>query len=123
MKWLLDESADFRLGRYLIQSGHDVSSIVKNYPRSITDQEVLVIAIKENRIIITEDKDFINLVSSKNSSFPGIILFNLDLNDSIELKRNTMGKLVKQLDSFKNTLVIVFADDIHIRRLPAPGQN
>lgn len=123
MKWLIDENADFRIGKYLIQSGHNVTSIVNDYPRSITDQEVLAIAIKENRTIITEDRDFINLVSSKEMSFPGVVLFNLGSKDSIGLKRNIIEDLTSRLASLKNTLVIVSGNDIHIRHLSAPDQN
>ena len=45
----------------LTEGGHDVLSALDRNPRA-TDEELLALAMEEQRIIITEDKDFGELV-------------------------------------------------------------
>src|SRR5918992_5171757 len=62
MKFLLDQSTDARLLSYLKQLGHDATQIRRTYPQSIPNPEVLSIAHKEKLILITDDRDFGELV-------------------------------------------------------------
>ena len=55
MKFLLDENADRRLVPFLKQLHHDVTVIGEDYPASLLDHEVLTIAVREQRIILTND--------------------------------------------------------------------
>lgn len=57
MKYLLDESADFRLRPALIQHGHDVYSESRDFAFSTPDVDVLAIAVRQGMVIITEDPD------------------------------------------------------------------
>lgn len=77
MKFLLDESADSRLASYLTQHGHDVTVIARDYPRALSDQEVLSIAQREDRILIANDRDFGELVFRQHLPHAGVILFRL----------------------------------------------
>jgi hypothetical protein len=45
MKILLDENVDIRLKAALVALGHDVPAIVTDYSQSLTDQQVLAIAV------------------------------------------------------------------------------
>jgi predicted nuclease of predicted toxin-antitoxin system len=51
MKFLLDENVDSRLLPHLQSLGHDVTSIPKNYPVSLPDEDVLSIARSEGRVV------------------------------------------------------------------------
>lgn len=62
MRFLLDESVEYRLAAYLSDHGHDVTAIAHDYPASIDDEVVLAIAEREQRILLTNDRDFGNLV-------------------------------------------------------------
>lgn len=61
MKFLADESCDFTIIRELREAGIEVVSVLEQFP-GITDEEVLSIAHKEERIVITEDRDFGRLI-------------------------------------------------------------
>ena len=62
MKFLLDVNAASRsMHTMLIGKGHDVLSASERDPRT-TDADLLALAVKERRILITEDKDFGELV-------------------------------------------------------------
>jgi predicted nuclease of predicted toxin-antitoxin system len=117
MDFLLDESADFRLGKYLSNLGHNVVSIVKDYPRSLSDAQVFAISLDQNRILITEDKDFISIISTQTKSFPGIVLFNLGTKDDLTLKCNLVDKLLIKVTKSTNILVLVTSANLHIRQL------
>jgi hypothetical protein len=44
MKFLFDQSADFRLIAHLRELGHDVSAISRDHPHGLADEDVLAIA-------------------------------------------------------------------------------
>jgi predicted nuclease of predicted toxin-antitoxin system len=71
MKFLLDENADARLGDHLVQQGHNVTRIGSDYPAGLADHRVLSIAHEEQRILITNDLDFGELVSGSASPILG----------------------------------------------------
>ena len=62
MKFLFDQSADFRLIPHLPNLGHDVQAISRNYPHGLPDEDVLEIARKERRILVVADRDFGELI-------------------------------------------------------------
>lgn len=64
MKFLVDESADARLIVRLRALGHDVTSVARDHRRGLPDHHVLSIAHAEGRILITDDRDFGELVFS-----------------------------------------------------------
>ncbi len=57
MKFLADESCDFVVVRALRQEGYDVLAVCELAP-SMADVDVMHLAGKGKRILITEDKDF-----------------------------------------------------------------
>ncbi len=77
MKFLLDQSADFRLIPHLRQLGHDVQVISRNYPHGLPDADVLAIARKEQRILVVADRDFGELIFHQGLAHVGVIFFRL----------------------------------------------
>lgn len=61
MKIVADESVDFRIVAALRSAGYDIWAVVEEDP-SITDNKVLSIAFEQNALLLTEDKDFGELV-------------------------------------------------------------
>ncbi len=57
MRFLADESCDFRVAAALREAGHDVESIVET-AAGAPDIDVLARARREQRILIAEDRDF-----------------------------------------------------------------
>ena len=75
MKFLLDVSASSRSMRAtLTRLGHDVISASDVIPGT-ADEEILDIAAEEGRILVTEDKDFGELVFVRGLAHPCIIRF------------------------------------------------
>lgn len=78
MRFLLDQNADRRLAPYLRSLGHDVTVVAVDYPPGLSDADVLAIAHREGRIIITNDRDFGDLVFRQQAPHAGVIYFRLD---------------------------------------------
>ena len=73
MRFVADESCDFAVVRALRASGHDVVAIAEISPR-LSDQKVLALAHDEMRVLVTEDKDFGELVYASKQQTSGVVL-------------------------------------------------
>ena len=71
-----DESVDYSIINLLREAGFAVYSIAETNPSS-TDSVVLKIAVKNNSLLLTEDKDFGELVYRFNMKHCGILLIRL----------------------------------------------
>jgi predicted nuclease of predicted toxin-antitoxin system len=77
MKFLLDENVRSRLAAHLRHAGHDVTTVVDDYPPQTPDVEVLARARQEGRILITRDGDFERLVFTEQRPHAGVIYLQL----------------------------------------------
>src|SRR5438128_12352839 len=73
MRFLADESCDFGVVRALRAAGHDVSAVADIVPRA-EDSAVIALALREERIVLSEDKDFGRLVFAEGQPSAGVIL-------------------------------------------------
>ena len=115
MKFLLDVCASsVTMRAMLIGRGHDVSSVAERDPRA-SDVEVLAMAVEEGRILITEDKDFGELVFVRRLPYSCIIRF-VDMR--VEEKVSAMrGLLEHEADSMhQGVLIVVTQSRVRIRR-------
>jgi len=72
MRFLADEICDFVVVRALRESGYDVLSVSEISPRA-EDSTVVELAVKDKRILLTEDKDFGQLVYAHGQKTGGVI--------------------------------------------------
>ncbi len=102
MKLLANENFPYKSIFYLKENGYDVLSIGMDNP-SITDAEIMNIAIIEERTILTFDRDYGELIfrhhykpeqgviylrfDEYTPELPGYIVENIILNKEIDLKR------------------------------------
>jgi predicted nuclease of predicted toxin-antitoxin system len=73
MNFLADESCAGPVIKALCESGHDVTAVAE-IARGATDEQVLERALNEKRVLITEDRDFGELVYARGRSAAGVIL-------------------------------------------------
>jgi|SRR3989344_8706012 len=102
MKFLLDENVHSGVFSFLSKIGYDVKWV----PKSVRNGEIFLLAVKEERILISRDADFLasRFISSRHF---GIWLLRLSPED-IEGQRNTISNLLKQYpesESFKDKIV------------------
>lgn len=72
-----DESVDFRIVTALRAAGLIVYSVAEELP-SITDISVLSIAVEKRALLITEDKDFGELVFRLKLPHSGVLLIRIE---------------------------------------------
>ena len=77
MKFLFNQSADFRLIPHLRERGHDVAAISRNYPPGLADEDVLAIARQEHRVLVVADRDFGELIFRQGVVHASVIFFRL----------------------------------------------
>ncbi|MEZ4850593.1 MAG: DUF5615 family PIN-like protein [Bacteroidia bacterium] len=76
IKLLANENIPLISSKYLEKCGYDIVHIGSVDP-SITDEEVMTLAIKESRLIITFDRDYGNLVFRDGYRPLGVIYLRL----------------------------------------------
>jgi predicted nuclease of predicted toxin-antitoxin system len=117
MKFLLDESADFTLSAFLQDLGHDVTGIAHDYPKALRDSDVLAIAHGEARILITNDRDFGELVIRQRLPHSGVILFRLR-NEAFTVKQARLAYVLGNYSDQLQHFIVITQNRIRIRRLP-----
>ena len=76
MMLLADESVDRAIVLRLRQEGHAVVYVAELSP-SITDEDVLAESLRLNAMLLTEDKDFGELVFRQRLAHIGVVLIRL----------------------------------------------
>jgi predicted nuclease of predicted toxin-antitoxin system len=99
MRFLVDECTGPGVARWLSSKGHHVVSVYDDM-RGASDTEILEYAFKNGLILITNDKDFGELVFKHSMKHTGIVLLRL----SDQRKENKIDVLEKLLSSHENDL-------------------
>ena len=114
MKFLLDVCcSSHSLRRILVELGHDVRLVSEADPRA-SDEIVLAMAHKEGRIVITEDKDFGELITVQRRAHSGIIRFlELSVSDQVEAMREVLARYRGELES--GAVMVITQGRIRVR--------
>ena len=115
MKFLLDVCAASRsMQSMLSEGGHDVLSALEQSPTA-TDEELLVRATEEKRIILTEDKDFGELVFVRRLPHPCIVrLVEMPVAEKVAAIRDLIENHQDAMET--KTLIVVTRSRVRIRR-------
>lgn len=117
MKIFADENLYEPIIDYLRNNGHDVLSIRDAELSGIKDEKVFQIACKENRVIVTMDKDFSRIFRFPPEKCGGIIVIKIyrrTVLDTLSIFRDFF-ELIKEEHIFKN-LVIITPEGVRIRK-------
>jgi predicted nuclease of predicted toxin-antitoxin system len=77
VRWLVDECVDAALVAWLRSAGHDIVYMAE-VAAAASDLEVIDRAQREGRLLLTEDKDFGELVFRRSRLVPGVVLLRVD---------------------------------------------
>ncbi|MDD5472520.1 MAG: DUF5615 family PIN-like protein [Candidatus Methanoperedens sp.] len=77
MRFLVDECTGPAVAQWLRRQNHDVISVFDEL-RGADDRDVIQKAFEQNRILITNDKDFGELVFREKKPHKGVILLRLE---------------------------------------------
>jgi predicted nuclease of predicted toxin-antitoxin system len=76
VRWLADECVAAPLVGFLRTDGHDVHYIAE-VAAGLSDTDVIALASREMRLLLTEDKDFGDLVFRRERAVPGVVLLRI----------------------------------------------
>ncbi|MGL5807294.1 MAG: DUF5615 family PIN-like protein [Xenococcaceae cyanobacterium] len=114
MKFLIDVNASRILGDWLKNIGHDVI-FVSDTNSKMTDEQILEWAVRENRTILTTDKDFEQLIWQQNKIHCGILrLENLPRIERKALLEDVLKFHSQDLENGK--IVIALKNKFRIRQ-------
>jgi predicted nuclease of predicted toxin-antitoxin system len=119
MRLLADECVDGRLVAGLRGAGHDVVA-VRQASRGAGDRLVIEMARREGRVLITEDKDFGDLVFRHGLGVPGLVLLRYVQSDVRAVLERLLAVVDRHRDELHDLHVVVTAKRARLRRLPTP---
>ena len=122
MRFLLDVCASSRrMQATLAGLGHDVVSALEYDPRA-SDEALLAWATSEERVLITEDKDFGELVFVRRLPHPCIIRF---VEMTVAEKVSAMENLLEREEDAmrQRTIIVVTKSRVRIRHNEAPQRG
>ncbi|UCF07200.1 MAG: DUF5615 family PIN-like protein [Thermoplasmata archaeon] len=114
MRFLIDECTGKKLSVLLKKAGHDVIFVGDIIP-GVSNGEVIAKAEKENRILITDDKDFGELVFRLKRPIKGVILLRTSTIDPHE--RFDILRFLFDNHKVEGKFIVVKDDRIKIREI------
>ena len=109
MKFLLDENVHKGLFSFLVKPGHDV----RLSPKGIKNGKVFELSVREERILISRDADFLDAVLYPSSKHFGIFLLRI-LPRDLEAQKRAISRLLEQFpmsDEVKGKVVKLLPDE------------
>lgn len=104
LQFIVDESTGTAVVEYLRSVGHTVLAVAETMPQA-DDSNILAHAVSEGRVLVTNDKDFGELVFRNGQAHHGVLL--LRLHDESPTNRVRVVKAV--VEQYADQLVGHFA--------------
>ncbi len=125
MKFLIDQNRSPRLAKLLIEAGHDAVHTLGLGLEQAEDIDLLLVAVNEDRVIVSGDTDFGTLLALSNRSGPSVILFRsrtaFTAEQQAELLLAHLDELAHDLN--RGAMIVVTDQRIRVRRLPLLREN
>ncbi len=116
MKFIADECCDIDLVQALRADGHDVLYVIE-FMRGSDDEQILQLSVDEARILITEDKDFGELVYRLRLPAHGIVLLRFNPEERESKIHRTRHLIEHYSERLPGRFVVVDAKKIRFRNL------
>jgi predicted nuclease of predicted toxin-antitoxin system len=117
MRFLADENLYVPIVNSLRERGHDVFSIIDQGEIGISDEDIFRIVARENRVIVTMDKHFSNMLRFPIDLCGGIIvvrLYRIRVDETTRLFFKFFDQLREE--QIARNLIIIARKKLRIRR-------
>jgi predicted nuclease of predicted toxin-antitoxin system len=115
MNLVADENIDRQVVERLRRDGHQVDWIAEVSP-SATDEEVLRRTVDAKAVLVTEDKDFGELVFRRGLAHSGVILLRLEGLDNVAKAEIVSQALRENEIELPEAFAVVSRDFVRLRR-------
>ena len=117
MKFLADQCTSKRTVKFLHSEGYTITTLEDLNQTTISDPDLLKLAMSRDEVLITEDKGFGNIMNYPPRSHQGIILLRVRLRNRDALHKTLSHFLLNtDRETLRHTLVTVTESTIRIRR-------
>ncbi len=119
MKFLADMGVSPLTVQVLRQAGYDAIHLIEEGLERMRDEEIVIKARQEERIILTFDLDFAELLALSKASLPNVIIFRLK-NTVPQFVSSRLLNLISEYAEQLNSGAIVTVEDARyrVRQLP-----
>lgn len=118
MRWLADECIAARVVKRLREAGHDVSYAAE-MAAGEPDIAIVALAIRENRLLLTDDKDFGELVVRRRWAVPGVVLMRVTSDEPLARWSRLHAAITRFGDGLHGQYLVV--EDARFRIRPIRG--
>jgi len=116
LRFVVDESTGRGVSQWLRDAGHDVVCITESMPET-RDSDILDMAVRDRRIVVTNDKDFGELVFRSGKRHVGILMFRLADESSVNRVRMAALTVEQYGAQLVGAFTVVTETAIRIRRI------
>ncbi len=113
MRFLVDECTGPSVTRWLREQGYDVFDVYEQ-ARGMTDNDVIEKAYEEDRILVTNDKDFGEKIYRAKKRHKGVILLRLDDERANSKIAVIQGLLENYSDRLQDNFIVVTEQRVRI---------
>ena len=110
LSFLADENISPETAEHLESMGYSCRSLCRDGPRRLSDQEIVALAKREKRIIITQDLDFGQIYYFAEKGRIGVIVLRLRC-QTVEMVNNVLERFLRlnplPVEKMYNSLVIL----------------
>lgn len=119
MKLLLDMGLAPRTADFLQALGHDADHIGKRGLPRLPDAEIMALAVREDRVVVTFDLDFSRIIALQRHVQPSVILFRLE-RSTTDAINSLLASLLTSYEAELQAGAIIVVDPgrLRIRSLP-----
>jgi predicted nuclease of predicted toxin-antitoxin system len=117
LHFLADESCDFGVVRLLRNTGYEVTAIAEILPRA-DDKKVIKIALEKKSVLITEDKDFGQLVYANGYGSVGVLLLRYPASARKRLLKDIVSFIQQQHGKLAGCFAVLQPGRVRIGRIP-----
>jgi predicted nuclease of predicted toxin-antitoxin system len=117
MRFLVDESCDFAAVHALRAAGHDVIAVA-DVARGAEDSVVIELARSERRVLLTEDKDFGQLVFAAARQSSGVVLLRWPVGARSALGAALVEFVASHSDALTGSFAVVEPGRARVSRAP-----
>ncbi len=123
MKFLADAGISPRTVEFLRSSGHDAVHVRERGMQRSPDSEILALSRREERVLLTFDLDFGDLLALGALENPSVLIFRManETASAVNARIETvLGERAAELES--GTLILVEETRYRVRTLPIGGR-
>jgi predicted nuclease of predicted toxin-antitoxin system len=119
MKLLVDEALQDAVAHRLTTAGHDTTHVRLLGLAGHTDDDVMTVAIADNRVLVTTDTDFGTILALTGAAGPSVLLLR-GIGDSVNERVDAILDVLPRVEHelSEGAVVVIEPDRFRIRHLP-----